>query len=67
MVFPSLGVDCYALLQGIFPTQASLLSAALAVEFFTTSATWKAHFFLWFVPFGVGWFLETSTSPSVEG
>ena len=36
-------VGCQALLQGIFPTQGSrphLMSAALAGELFTTSATW---------------------------
>ena len=41
----STGVDCYALLQGIFPTQGSnlsLMSPALADGFFTMSATWEA-------------------------
>ena len=42
------GVGCCALLQGIFPTQASnqrvlRMSPALAGRFFTTSATWEAH------------------------
>ena len=41
------GVGCHALLQGIFPTQGfkptSITSPALAVEFFTTSATWEAY------------------------
>ena len=39
------GVGCHFLLQGIFPTQGSNLhlSPALAVKFFTTSATWEAH------------------------
>ena len=39
------GVDCYAILQGIFPTQGlnqHLISPALAGGFFTTSATWEA-------------------------
>ena len=48
------GVGCHALLQGIFPTQAegieppSLMSPALAVRFFTISATWEidTHYFL---------------------
>ena len=39
------GVGCQSLLQGIFPTQGlnhtSLMSAALAEGFFTTSATWE--------------------------
>ena len=35
-------VGCHALLQGIFPTQGSLMSPALVGMFFTTSATWKA-------------------------
>ena len=42
------GVGCYALLQGIFPTQGlnpSLMFSALASVFFTTSATWKAWFY----------------------
>ena len=37
------GMDCHALLQGIFLTQGSnhhLMSPALAGKFFTTSATW---------------------------
>ena len=41
-------VGCYALLQGIFPTQGlnpSLMFSALASVFFTTSATWKAWFY----------------------
>ena len=46
------GVDCHALLQGIFLTQGSnpcLKSPALAGEFFTTSATWEVDlFFTWF-------------------
>ena len=41
------GVGCYALLQGIFPTQGLssllLMSPALAGRFFTTCATWEAH------------------------
>ena len=40
------GVDCHALLQGIFPTQGlnpHLMSPALADGFFTTSATWEAQ------------------------
>ena len=41
------GVGCHALLQGIFPTQGMnlclFLSPALAVGFFTTSATWEAQ------------------------
>ena len=43
------GVACHALLQGIFPIYGSnshLISPALAGEFFTTSATWKALTFL---------------------
>ena len=38
------GVDCHALLQGIFPTQGSNLHLLrlLAGIFFTTSATWEA-------------------------
>ena len=39
------GVGCYALLQGIFPTQESnlsLTSPALAWGFFATSAIWEA-------------------------
>ena len=40
------GVHCYALLQGIFPTQGSNLNLlhlpALAGGFFPTTATWKA-------------------------
>ena len=40
-------VDCYALLQGIFPTQGikpmSLVSPAFEGRFFTTSATWETH------------------------
>ena len=40
-------MGCQALLQGIFPTQgiesASLMSPALAGEFFTTSATWEVQ------------------------
>ena len=37
-------------LQGIFPTQGSntrLMSPALAGEFFTTSATWEAHKYIY--------------------
>ena len=41
-------VGCYALLQGNLPNlgiePASLTSPALAVGFFTTSATWEAQF-----------------------
>ena len=41
------GVDCFALLQGIFPTQVLnphlFASSALAGRFFTTSATWEAQ------------------------
>ena len=43
------GVDCHALLQRIFPTQESnlhLFSPGLAGRFFTTSATWEAHYFM---------------------
>ena len=39
------GVDCHALLQGLFLTQGlniCLMSPALAGGFFTTSATWEA-------------------------
>ena len=36
------GIGCHALLQRIFLTQESFLSAALASGFFTTSATWEA-------------------------
>ena len=37
------GVDCHALLQGIFQTQGlSLESPALAGKLFSTSATWEA-------------------------
>ena len=39
------GVDCHALVQGIFPAQGwnlNLLSPVLASRFFTTSATWEA-------------------------
>ena len=38
------GVGCYALLQGIFPTEGSklhLMPPALAGRFFTTSTTWE--------------------------
>ena len=42
------GVGCHFLLQGIFPTQglipSLLMSPALAGGFFTTSATWEAHY-----------------------
>ena len=40
------GVDCHALLQGIFLTQGSnphLMSPALAGRFYTTRATWEAQ------------------------
>ena len=37
------GMGSYAILQGIFPTQGSLLSPALVGGFFTASATWEAH------------------------
>ena len=40
------GMDCHALLQGIFLTQGSnhhLMSPALAGKFFTTSATWESQ------------------------
>ena len=46
----STGVGCRVLLQWIFPTQGSnscLLSPALAGWFFTTSATWEAHYEQW--------------------
>ena len=37
------GVDCHALLQGIFPSKpVSVISPALAGRFFTTSETWEA-------------------------
>ena len=40
----STGMGCHALLQGTFPTQGlSLMSLALAVGFFTTSATWEVR------------------------
>ena len=45
------GVDCHALLQGIFPTQGlnlHLMSAALAGGFFTTSVTWETLPFFYF-------------------
>ena len=45
----STGVECHALLQGIFTTQVLnpyLLSPALAGGFFTTNATWEFHFCL---------------------
>ena len=49
------GVGCRALLQGIFPTQASnghLISPALADRFFTIGVTWEAQlsykFYLFF-------------------
>ena len=42
--------DCCALLQGIFPTQGSLLHGSrltcIGSGFFTTSATWEAKYFL---------------------
>ena len=44
------GVGCHALLHGIFLTQGSnprLLSPALAGRFFTTSATWEAHIYMY--------------------
>ena len=34
-------MGCHALLQGIFLTQGSLTSPALAGRFFTTSTTWE--------------------------
>ena len=44
------GVNCHALLQGIFPTQrlnpCLLHLPALASRFFTTSATWEVHILL---------------------
>ena len=47
----STGVGCHALLQGIFPTLGSnprlLTSPALAGGFFTTSATWEAHVYVY--------------------
>lgn len=36
------GVDCHALLQGIFPTQGSNPCLLTAGGFFTSSATWEA-------------------------
>ena len=49
------GVSCHALLQGIFPTQGLnphlLTSPTLAGGFFTTSATWEAHRFLYKSPY----------------
>ena len=42
------GVGCYALVQGIFPTQGSNPPSlpALAGSFFTTSATWEVIFLI---------------------
>ena len=42
------GVGCYALVQGIFPTQGSNPPSlpALAGSFFTTSATWEVLFLI---------------------
>ena len=42
------GVGCYALIQGIFPTQGSNPPSlpALAGRFFTTSATWEVLFLI---------------------
>ena len=43
------GMDCHALLQGIFLTQGSnhhLMSPALAGKFFTTSATWESQVYI---------------------
>ena len=37
------GVDCQALLQGIFLTQGSLTSPSLSGGFFTVSSTWEAQ------------------------
>ena len=43
----NIGLDCHALLQGIFPTQGSnphlLPLPTVAGGFFTTSATWEAQ------------------------
>ena len=36
------GVDCHALIQGIFPTLACYISPALACRFFPTSTIWEA-------------------------
>ena len=44
------GVGCHAFLQGIFPTQGlnpRLRSSALAGRFFTASATWEAHIYMY--------------------
>ena len=47
------GVDCSALLQGIFPTQASnpplICLPTLAGGFFTTSTIWEAEVFIYLV------------------
>ena len=43
----SIGVGCHFLPQGIFLTQGSnqcLCVSCIAGEFFTTSATWEAHY-----------------------
>ena len=39
----NIGVGCHFFLQGIFPTQWSNTSPALAGGFFTTKATWEAQ------------------------
>ena len=44
-------VGCHFLFQGIFPTQGSNLcllpSSTLAGGFFSTRATWEAHYWVW--------------------
>ena len=63
------GVGCPASLQGIFLTQGSnwhLLHLRVAGEFFTTSATWEAHFIHQSFPFVFffrlpPWYLHTSS------
>ena len=46
------GVDCYALIQGIFPTQGSNLGLLHCSGFFTVRATREASQALWTVPYG---------------
>ena len=57
------GMDCHALLQGIFLTQgiesASLVSPALEGRFFTTSTTWEASNM--HVPSSKSWFCQAYT------
>ena len=50
------GVDCHALLQGLFPTQGlnlrlNLTSLGVAGGFFTSSAIWEAwtYVYLWLI------------------